>query len=600
MVKRLARYVVSLAIVFCLAHLTSVDCMAGQPAAQAAGGYDGPAELPRVYMKTSLAETPAPGKTLLVSQTDNLQNALDSAQCGDTLKLKSGSTFTGVFILPAKTCDDAHWIIIRTDAPDSTLPPEGNRITPCYAGVPALPGRPPYHCPSATNVMAKLVLGKGADGPIHLAEGANHYRLIGLEITLPEGGPPANHLVSTKNWGVSDHIIFDRVWMHGTPQDEIKGGIQLAGGTYVAVLDSYFSDFHCIAKSGACVDSAAVSGGNGTNSMGPYKIVNNYLEASGESIIFGGGHATYSPADIEIRHNHMFKPLIWMRGQPGFVGAKDGNAFIVKNLFELKNAQRVLFEDNLLENTWGGFTQAGFGLLSTAKNQAGAHGTNICPDCQITDVTIRYCRIRHVASGMQIGNGLSDNGGIAKDGQRYSIHDVIIDDIEGQALGGSGNLFQFGTGLGAHKLQNVRVDHITGFASNSLMNVGNDVTNPKMSNLVFTNNIVLAGNRGIGSTGGGPRNCASRVPRGGPTVALENCFDSFTFSHNAVIEGDSAWPKDNFFPKKPQDVGFVNYNNGAGGDYHLSPSSKFKKAGTDGKDLGADVDAIEAALAGVE
>jgi hypothetical protein len=600
-VKCLARYAISyMVLVVCFVHLPLTDCLAGQPASEATSDHDGPAELPRVYMKTSLADTPAPGKTQLVSQADNLQNALDSAHCGDTIKLKSGSTFMGVFILPAKSCDDGHWIIVRTDAPDSALPSEGIRVNPCYAGTPSLPGRPAYHCPTPTNVMAKLILGKGIDGPIRLAEGASHYRLIGLEITRPEGDSGANHLVSNLHSGVADHIIFDRVWMHGTAQDEIKGGIQLGGDTYVAVLDSYFSDFHCIAKTGACVDSAAVSGGNGTNPMGPYKIVNNFLEASGENIFFGGGHATYTPADIEIRHNHLFKPLTWMRGQPGFVGGADGNPFIVKNIFELKNAQRLLFEGNLLENSWGGFTQAGFGILITAKNQAGANGTNICPDCQITDITIRYCSIRHVASGVQIGNGLSDNGGIAKDGQRYSIHDLIIDDVEGRSLGGAGNLFQLGTGKGAPKLQNIRIDHITAFASTGLFNVGNDVTNPKMSNLVFTNNIVTAGERGVSSTGGGLRNCASAEPGAGPTVILRNCFDSSTFSHNAVIQGDSRWPKDNFFPNKPSDVGFVTYNNGVGGDYHLSPSSKFKKAGSDGRDLGADVNAVEAALAGVE
>jgi len=49
-----------------------------------------------------------------------------------------------------------------------------------------------------------------------------------------------------------------------------------------------------------------------------------------------------------------------MRGQPGFVGGRDGNPFIVKNHFELKNAIRVLFEANVLENTWGGFPKRGF------------------------------------------------------------------------------------------------------------------------------------------------------------------------------------------------------------------------------------------------
>ena len=43
--------------------------------------------------------------------------------------------------------------------------------------------------------------------------------------------------------------------------------------------------------------------------MGPFKIVNNFLEASGENILLGGGAATVTPADIEIRHNHMFRGL---------------------------------------------------------------------------------------------------------------------------------------------------------------------------------------------------------------------------------------------------------------------------------------------------
>jgi len=600
----LRRLIVLAMVVFSVRILSQASAASRQTQDQAAtgarqGSYDGPAELPRVYMKTSLADTPAPGKTMTVAAGDNLQAALDSAKCGDTIQLRAGATFTGVFTLPAKNCDEAHWIVVRTDAPDSALPSESTRLTPCYAGVSALPGRPSFHCASSTNVMAKLVLGKGINGPLHLAEGANHYRLIGLELTRPEGGSPANQLVTIDHNGVADHIIFDRVWMHGTPQDEIKGAIQLGGGTFIAVVDSYLSDFHCIAKSGACVDSHAIAGGVGKNPMGPYKIVNNYLEASGENIMFGGGPALSAPADIEIRHNHLFKPLIWLRGQPGFVGAADGNAFIVKNLFELKNAQRVLFEDNLLENTWGGFSQAGFAILITAKNQAGANGTNICPECLITDVTIRFCKISHMASGIVIGNGLSDNGGAAKDGQRYSIHDVIIDDVEGAPWGGSGTLFQLGFGLGAPKLQNIRIEHITAFVPSQLFNIGNNVANPKMSNFVFVNNLVTATDRGMTPTGGGPRNCAYRGVGSSPMSVFQNCFDSSIFAHNALIGGTSGWPKDNVSVKKASDA-FVNYNNGAAGNYHLLPASKLRKAGTDGRDFGADVDAVEAALAGVD
>jgi hypothetical protein len=47
-------------------------------------------------------------------------------------------------------------------------------------------------------------------------------------------------------------------------------------------------------------------------------------------------------------------------------------------------------------------------------------------------------------------------------------------------------------------------------------------------------------------------------------------------------------------------MNFVNYNNGSGGDYHLLPSSPAKNAASDGKDLGADVDAVVAAINGVQ
>jgi hypothetical protein len=44
----------------------------------------------------------------------------------------------------------------------------------------------------------------------------------------------------------------------------------------------------------------------------------------------------------------------------------------------------------------------------------------------------------------------------------------------------------------------------------------------------------------------------------------------------------------------------MNYADGNGGDYRLANSSPYKNAGTDGKDLGADIEALEAAIAGVK
>jgi hypothetical protein len=47
------------------------------------------------------------------------------------------------------------------------------------------------------------------------------------------------------------------------------------------------------------------------------------------------------------------------------------------------------------------------------------------------------------------------------------------------------------------------------------------------------------------------------------------------------------------------DVGFANPKDTNGGEYRLTAASKFKQKGSDGKDVGADIDAIEQATAGV-
>jgi hypothetical protein len=43
----------------------------------------------------------------------------------------------------------------------------------------------------------------------------------------------------------------------------------------------------------------------------------------------------------------------------------------------------------------------------------------------------------------------------------------------------------------------------------------------------------------------------------------------------------------------------MNYNAGSGGNYLLQSGSPYKGAGTDGKDLGANVAGVNAAIAGV-
>lgn len=575
--------------------LPSVAWLLAAQTSSVNGKFDGPAELPRVYVQSLMASTPASGPMIEVHEGDDLQKAIDGASCGESLKLQAGAAFHGTFKFPAKPCDDSHWIILRTAAPDDSLPPEGTRVTPCYAGVASLPGRPDFHCSAVKNVMAKLEFdGGGESGPILFLSGANHYRFLGLEITRAKPGLHMRNLIELKDVdGTADHLIFDRLWLHGTTQDETKGGIHLSGATFAAVVDSYFSDFHCIARSGSCTDAQAVNGGGGDKPGGPYKIVNNFLEASGQSIMFGGAPGSTTPADIEIRRNHFFKPLGWKPGEPGFTGSESGDPFIVKNQFELKNAQRVLFEGNVLDNCWGGFTQAGFSIVLTPANQGGK-----CPACRVTDITIRYNLIRHVAGVFDIANVTGKQQAPSSDGERYSIHDLMVEDIDGEKYKGFGSFAMIIST--APPLKSVHIDHVTAFPQRAILSILNQ--GPKLADFSITNSIFTAGNRQMMGAGGGPANCAQG--RDDPAGVLKNCFSDALFSDNLIIGGSGGWPRGTFVAKDAKEAGFRDLQNGAnescgakndGEPCRPSPA----RMGTDGKAIGADLGAIEKATAGV-
>ena len=565
--------------------------------ATSGGGSDGPAQLPATYFNTAMANTPAPGASTLVAAGGNLQTAINNAKCGDTIKLAAGATFKGQFILPAKACDNAHWIVIRTSTANTALPAEGSRMLPCYAGVASLPGRPSFKCPSLQNVLAKVVFQSVGMGPFQLANGANHYRLMGLEITRTAGNGFVGALVGVSNGASANHIILDRVWLHGTAHDDTASAFNLNRMSYAALVDSYTTDFHCTSGTGSCTDAHVVAGGTSNTADSVNRIAGNFLEASGENILYGGAGASTTPTDIEIRHNHFFKPMTWKKGQTGFVGGASGNPFVVKNHLELKNAIRVLVEGNIFENNWGGFSQPGYSILLTPKNQAGANGTNICSVCAVSDVTIRYNKVSHSGAGISMANAPSDNGGIARMGQRYSIHDVTIDDIQAGLYVGNGILFQVYNDWPSHPLSQITINHVTGFPdpNHNFLSLGNLLSNPDMFGFTFTNSIVGQVLYPVWSVGG-LSDCAKYDV---PLTSLNSCFTTWSFGDNAIIAtkyGPTKWPAGNYFPTSN---GAVQFKNVSGGDYTLLSTSPYSGMGSDGKDLGADTKAIAAAIVGV-
>src|SRR4029077_12656081 len=244
------------------------------------GAKDGIAELPKACYYTALDGTPSPGKQIRVATKSDLAAAIDGAKCGDTLLLPAGASFD-VRVLPAKKCDDQHYITVRTDTPDSKLPPEGTRISPAWGGVASLPGRPPFAQPSGG--PAKLLATVVTRRPEGVAVG-DHFRFIGIEWTTP---PEANigRVLAAEH---TDHVIFDRNWVHPANGAEVGHGVGMVHGSHtIAVINSYISGLNCIARTGKCTDATGVGGGGGDEPISALKIYNNFVEASGEDVLFG-------------------------------------------------------------------------------------------------------------------------------------------------------------------------------------------------------------------------------------------------------------------------------------------------------------------------
>jgi len=305
-------------------------------------------------------------ETIHVPAGGNLQTAINSATPGDTIVLQAGATYTGNFTLPNKGAGD-RYITIRSSTPDAELPADGVRISPAQSPLLA-------KIRSATTTSA-----------LRTAAGAHHWRLMFLHfqanahgagdvIRLGSGGADQNSLSL-----VPSDIVVDRVIVAGDPLLGQKRGIAL-NAARVSIVNSYINECKAVGQ-----DSQAIGGWNGP---GPYLIENNYLEAAGENVMFGGADPKIPglvPSDIVIRRNHLAKPLAWR-----------GSKWTVKNLLELKAGRRVTIDQNLLENNWPA-AQVGYAVLFKSVNQDGG-----CNWCEVRDVTFTNNVVRNVPAGINI------------------------------------------------------------------------------------------------------------------------------------------------------------------------------------------------------
>ena len=525
-----------------------------KPAAAAANGAFVRPELPRESVDTAMPQQS--GTVTPVAANGDLQAAIDAAKPGDTLVLEAGATYTGSFRLPKKDGDG--WVVITTSA-EKQLPTAGTRI----------------HPDKHAALMPKIVTGDGQPA-VRVDVGAHHYRFIGIEFTAAPSVKRVSAIVelshkSTKLEDVPSHFVFDRVYVHGNPKLDSQRGIAL-NSRHTAVVDSWIDECHI---HGA--DSQAICGWNGP---GPFKIVNNFLEAGAENIMFGGAKnsaETMVAADIEVRRNHLYK-------NPAWFGLKYPDNWVIKNVFEIKTARRVLFEGNVLEHCWAeGQTGFAFVLKSSSEDQGQPWDTT-------TDLTIRHNRVINCLNGVSIARW-SSSGPVAPGAEPTSRilfeHNLFErfgkeSDYAKNARGGI--LFQ----IAGRDLSFV---HNTAWADYSVLSLTSE-----SDNLVVLDNLVTPGDYFLHADGG----------KGGPgwTGALTSHVrgDGSRMEGNTIIrEGSDRARKTGEKPFPPNNKWFDSFKE-AGVDpktFRLAPSSAAKGTATDQSNPGADVDAVMKATEGV-
>jgi hypothetical protein len=584
-----------------------------------------------------------------------LQPAIDAAVPGDTILLAAGQTFVGPFILRAKP--GASWITIRSDAADSSLPADGVRLVPSDK-----PGG------NTNRSLLPRLVGQGgalATTPVLRTEpGAHHYVLKFLEIDGSANGGLETLIAlgESTTAAVASDIVLDRVYAHGHPSKGQKRGIAL-NSIRTDVVNSYLSDFKAVSS-----DAQAICGYNGA---GPFKIINNYLEGSGENVMFGGADPAISnlvPADIQILRNHFYKPLEWRNpilGAPGSpratattggalgagtyyfrivavmdtgydtavsspstaVAATTGNSgavtltwsgvagadryrvyrgtsatsqgtymetssssttltytasgerggstptqgtyWLVKNLLELKNAERVRIEGNLIENIWAA-GQFGYALVLTPRNQDGG-----APWVRVRDVVIANNVIRHAAGGVQITG--YDYPNVSQQTQRVSVQNNLFDDIDNTKWGGSARVFVLGDGVAS-----LTIDRNTIIHKNTAIVFA--YGSRTFQNFVYTNNIAEHREYGITGDNGQPGQ-----------YSIDMYFPGSTVSYNVLAGGiSSRYPATNSFPTTQE--WFASFANFASGDYRVLSTSPFYRVGAGGSVPGANLSSIDAAI----
>jgi len=597
----------------------------------------------------------ADAATIVVPAGGNLQSAINAAQPGDVITLAAGATYIGNFVLPNKGAITQP-ITIRSSAADSLLPPAGVRITPAYAAqLPKIKSansvsslrtatganhwtlmflefqanqngygdiielgagdstqtqlaQVPYQLvldrvyihgdpvmgqkrgvalnSSDTTVINCYIAGIKAVGQDTQALGGfngpgnylieNNYLEAATENVLFGGSdPPIQNLVTTNITFRHNYLSKPLAWRDPiiTPPTGVTARAAAGAGTLPA--GTYFYKVTARTPAGQTskansTPSVEVSATVAAGTTAGIALSWTPVASATDYVVYGrtsGGENVYWVTT---------SPFFTDAGTTGTAGTPPGaTKWSVKNLFELKNAQDVVVEGNVFENLWVA-DQGGYPIVFTPRNQGGT-----APWVIVQRVAFHDNIVRHTAGGVNILG--TDNLAPSQLTNHITVNNNVFDDLTGATWGSGSRPFQIGDGGDAFT-----IDHNTMITTDSSIVglYGGTATSPTpITNAVYTNNMSAHNTYGIFGA-----NMSSGL------LTINAYWPGGIVSRNILAGGPaSKYPAGNFFPTVAAwQSEFVNY---AGGDYHLLPTSSYKNAGTDGTDLGADIDGVNAAVA---
>jgi hypothetical protein len=528
--------------------------------------------LPQTYIDTTY-NTPVGGKTWHPHSSADLKSALTSANPADVIVLDAKTTYEGNFVLPVKENPDHKWIYLISSNLAS-LPAPGTRVSP--------------DTDSAN--MPKIVTGTVSPA-IRIPPGGSYYRLAGLELTSssnagcrPDQVPRINcwsyqliYAEGLPGKPLPDSITIDRCYVHGSPTQDVRQGI-LANGSNIAVIDSYFSDIHQ-----NVFDSQAILA---YNSPGPLKIVNNFLSATSEDVMFGGAggkNNQWIPSDIEVRNNHFFKPLEWAQAGSTLSAKKQ---WVVKNHLEFKSGRRALVDGNLMENNWASGQTGAPIVLTVRTTQSG--DIAVVDDISITNNVLKNTPAGFSTLSRDYACGTPSFAQCSNPGEakRIKIYNNLILFRDPKLTGGARNIgIQMALGMTDLVFQHNTTVTAPGTSCwNSIFFNGQPGVKPPWQSTT-TNVWILDNILCRPPSGDGGRPLAEYMGNHPP-------LDSRFRGNVMFLPGDAkegSYPRTNVVSKTP-----IKYTDSTDGKFALTAPVETKT--TDGKPPGVDLAALNSAL----